>query len=70
MALQLPAGVHEAIAQGWRTVSGTGQSELIPQTRLSGPMPWVIAIMVALTVVATEGGNEKTVDTSYFGPTP
>ena len=25
---------------------------------------------VTLTVVATEGGNEKTVDTSYFGPTP
>ncbi len=24
----------------------------------------------AVTVVATEGGNEKTVDTSYFGPTP
>lgn len=56
MALQLPAGVHEAIAQSWRSVSGTGQSELIPQTRLSGPMPWVIAIMVALTVIAAAAG--------------
>ena len=29
---------------------------LIPQTRLSGPMPWVIAIMIALTAVAAAGG--------------
>ena len=27
-------------------------SRLLPQARLSGPMPWVIAIMIALTVVA------------------
>ena len=29
-----------------------GERDLVPQTRLSGPMPWVIAIMVALTVIA------------------
>ena len=29
---------------------------LIPQARLSGPMPWVIAIMVALTVIAAGAG--------------
>jgi len=29
---------------------------LVPQSRLSGPMPWVIAIMIALTVVAAGGG--------------
>lgn len=34
----------------------TGSSALLPQARLSGPMPWVMAIMVALTVVATAGG--------------
>jgi cell division transport system permease protein len=28
----------------------------MPQTRLSGPMPWVIAIMVALTVIAAAAG--------------
>ena len=27
-------------------------AELVPQARLSGPMPWVIAIMVALTAIA------------------
>lgn len=29
---------------------------LVPQSRLSGPMPWVIAIMIALTVIAAGGG--------------
>ncbi|MFM5930692.1 MAG: cell division protein FtsX [Novosphingobium sp.] len=33
-----------------------GSAELVPQTRLSGPIPWVIAIMVMLTVIAAAGG--------------
>lgn len=32
------------------------QARLIPQARLSGPMPWVIAIMVALVVIAAAAG--------------
>jgi cell division transport system permease protein len=32
------------------------QAELVPQGRMSGPMPWVIAIMVALTVIALATG--------------
>lgn len=39
----------------FRSLSG-GEAELIPQSRLSGPMPWVIAIMVALTVIAAAAG--------------
>lgn len=35
---------------------GIGAAELIPQARLSGPMPWVIAIMIALTVIAAAAG--------------
>ena len=31
-------------------------AELLPEGRLSGPMPWVIAIMVALTVIAAAAG--------------
>ena len=31
-------------------------ADLLPQGRLSGPMPWVIAIMVALTVIAAAAG--------------
>ena len=36
--------------------TGGPEAELIPEGRLSGPMPWVIAIMVALTVVAAAAG--------------
>lgn len=42
----------------WSRQRGPGvrEAELVPQTRLSGPMPWVIAIMVALTVIASAAG--------------
>lgn len=36
--------------------AGAARPELVPQGRLSGPMPWVIAIMVALTVIASAAG--------------
>jgi cell division transport system permease protein len=32
------------------------QADIVPQSRLSGPIPWVIAIMVALMVIAAGGG--------------
>lgn len=35
---------------------GRGSADLVPQSRLSGPIPWVIAIMVMLTVIAAAGG--------------
>ena len=38
------------------TLRGKRAAHLLPQTRLGGPMPWVIAIMVALTVLAAGGG--------------
>lgn len=37
-------------------LTGSGQPGLVPQASLSGPMPWVIAIMVALTVIAAAAG--------------
>jgi cell division transport system permease protein len=43
-------------ARGWHRLPGVGEAELVPQARLSGPMPWVIAIMVALTVIAAAAG--------------
>jgi len=40
-----------------RHLGGTGEhADIIPQSRLSGPIPWVIAIMVALMVIAAAGG--------------
>lgn len=35
---------------------GGGDAALVPSAKLSGPMPWVIAIMVGLTVIALAGG--------------
>ena len=35
---------------------GRRAAKLVPRTRGSGPMPWVIAIMIALTVMAAAAG--------------
>jgi len=56
MALRLPPVFGGSLARGLRTLSGMSEAELVPKARLAGPMPWVIAIMVALTVVATAAG--------------
>lgn len=37
-------------------IFGGGATMLLPQAKLAGPMRWVIAIMVALTVIASAGG--------------
>ena len=43
--------------RSWRThLPGPRADALLPQARLAGPMPWVIAIMVTLTVIAVAGG--------------
>jgi len=47
--MKLPFGSNDGLG-------GEAQARLIPQARLSGPMPWVIAIMVALTVIAAAAG--------------
>lgn len=43
------------LARGWKQLGG-GEAAIVPQARLSGPMPWVIAIMVAMTVIAAAAG--------------
>jgi cell division transport system permease protein len=40
----------------WIPLGGWRASQLLPQARLAGPLPWVIAIMFALTVIAAAGG--------------
>lgn len=55
MAL-FPASSGAALVQHWRSLTGQAGGELLPQGRLSGPTPWVIAIMVALTVIAAAAG--------------
>jgi cell division transport system permease protein len=44
-----------AVERGLAPLRGRRASHLLPRARLGGPMPWVIAIMVALTVLATGG---------------
>ena len=44
-----------ALREEWRERS-SAETRLLPQGKLSGPMPWVIAIMIGLTVVATASG--------------
>lgn len=44
------------VMQRTKTMFGaSGTVQVLPATRLGGPMPWVIAIMVALTVLAAGG---------------
>ena len=47
--------LRTSMLHGMRRFGGGG-AELIPQGRMSGPMPWVIAIMVALTAIALAAG--------------
>ena len=56
MAMRLPPAFTGSIARGLRSISGGSSPDLMPQGRLAGPMPWVIAIMVALTVIAASAG--------------
>lgn len=51
-----PQGLRRAVARSLVPFGGTRAAALIPQARLAGPMPWVIAIMVALTTIAAAGG--------------
>lgn len=56
MAEQVPSATGNFLPRIWRKISGAEEHQLVPQTRLSGPMPWVIAIMIALTVIAAAAG--------------
>lgn len=49
-------GFLSSLFQRWRGGSSAGDPRLLPEAQLSGPMPWVIAIMIALTVVAAASG--------------
>ncbi|MEM7666032.1 MAG: FtsX-like permease family protein [Pseudomonadota bacterium] len=55
---ELPTAEARLPADDGATVSlrGSVASGLLPQTRFGGPIPWVIAILIALVVVAAAGG--------------
>jgi cell division transport system permease protein len=51
-----PPTLGRTVARGFQSFRGERAAQLLSQGRLAGPMPWVIAIMVALTVIAAAGG--------------
>jgi cell division transport system permease protein len=55
MGMKAAKSGRSGLARGLGALAG-GDDALLPQSRLSGPMPWVIAIMVALTVIAAAAG--------------
>ncbi|HSG33150.1 MAG TPA: cell division protein [Sphingomonadaceae bacterium] len=54
--MKRPPVLARAVSRGLASFSGERAAQLVPQARLSGPMPWVIAIMIALTTIAAAGG--------------
>lgn len=38
------------------SLKGSASARLLPQSRMVGPIPWVIAILIALVVIASAGG--------------
>ena len=54
--MKKPPVLARAVARGLSSFAGERAAQLVPQARLAGPMPWVIAIMIALTTIAAAGG--------------
>ena len=53
--MKRPPVLARAVARSLVPFGGDRAAALVPHARLAGPMPWVIAIMVALTVIAGAG---------------
>ena len=54
--MKRPPAIAGDAARSRTRFAGERAAQLVPQRRLAGPMPWVIAVMVALTVIAAAGG--------------
>lgn len=53
MSARLKSEKHDRLAG---SLKGSASARLLPQSRLAGPIPWVIAILIALVVIASAGG--------------
>ncbi|MEP5937950.1 MAG: cell division protein [Erythrobacter sp.] len=54
--MKLPPLIGRSLERGLAPLARDRATNLIPRTRMSGPVPWVLAIMIALTVLAAAGG--------------
>ncbi len=53
--MKKPPVLARAVERGLAPLRGRRAAHLLPRARMGGPMPWVMAIMVALTVLALGG---------------
>ena len=53
--MKRPPTIGRAVERGLAPFRGRRAAHLLPRARLGGPVPWVIAIMTALTVLAVGG---------------
>jgi len=54
--MKLPPLIGRSLKRGLAPLGGENAASLIPSARLTGPVPWVLAIMITLTVLAVAGG--------------
>lgn len=54
--MKRPPALTDAVKRGFAPFRGERAAQLVPRSRLTGPMPWVMAIMVTLTIIAAAGG--------------
>lgn len=50
-----PTAGRKKLKRGEAGLAGQRASQIVPRARLAGPVPWVLAIMIALIVVACAG---------------
>ncbi|MBX7532800.1 cell division protein [Qipengyuania sp. 1XM1-15A] len=53
--MKRPPTIGSAVDRGLAPFRGRRAAHLLPKARFGGPIPWVIAVMVALTVLAAGG---------------
>lgn len=53
--MKRPPTIGQAVDRGLSPFRGRRAAHLLPRARFGGPIPWVIAVMVALTVLAAGG---------------
>ena len=54
--MKRPPVLSVRVARGLAGLTGARGADIVPQARLTGPMPWVLAIMIALVTMAAAGG--------------
>ena len=54
--MKRPPLLGRSLVRGLSPFAGEKAARLVPRAQISGPVPWVLAIMITLTVLAAAGG--------------